>query len=89
MARLRYTLAEAEEEAVRLAVDAIKQIPNTANARLLGASPLASAPQSSSSKFPVSWNVVFVFHSPEVVMDGGEMMFDVNIETKEVKLWGA
>lgn len=87
MARLRFTLEEARGEAERLAIEYVKKMPNTEKARMIhGAAPSLSEPKSSASKFPVIWSVAFVFHPPDVVMDGGELIVRVNIETKEVCL---
>ena len=87
MVRLRFTLAEAEEEATRLATEYVTRQPNTENARLHHVSPVKSAPKSAASKHPVVWCVSFVFHPPDVIIDGGELMLDVNVETKEVRPW--
>lgn len=87
MARLRYTLSQAKEEATRLATEYAQRQPWFSQARIKGTVPIASAPKSGSSKFPVMWSVVFVFHDPDIIMDGGELFLDVNIETKDVKPW--
>ncbi|WP_145098554.1 hypothetical protein [Anatilimnocola aggregata] len=86
MPRLRYSFPEAQAEAVRLATEYIRQQPKMEGARL-GAQPNKVAPKSATSKIPVMWVVVVVFHPPDVVMDGGDLVLDVNIETKEVRPW--
>jgi hypothetical protein len=54
--------------------------------RRVGTSNLS--PSSPSSKHPVVWVASFEFTRPHgVVVDGGELMFFVNIETKEVHQW--
>ena len=87
MARLRFTIKEAERESERLATDYLRLLPNTESARFNGALPDRTASKSSATKIPVVWVVSFVFHPSEVVMDGGELILDVNIETKEVSPW--
>ncbi len=86
MARIRYSLADAEEEAKRLAIDYVQNTAKWPGAvfKCVGTSRLSR--HSSSSKHPVEWVVFFELPWPEgVVVDGGDLMFDVNIETKEVR----
>jgi hypothetical protein len=80
--RLRFTLADAEAEATRLATEFVTRLPHSASARHVRTVPDGTAPQSSSSKHPVAWCVMFVYHPLEVVMDGGELFVAVNLETK-------
>ena len=85
MTRLRYTRAEAETEAARLAMEFVQGLPDTEDAKLYRVSPVNSAPKSDASKFPVVWSAMFVFPSPAgSVIDGGELIVTVNIETKAV-----
>lgn len=85
MTRLRYSLADAKQEAERLATEHVEKQGLWAGARLAHAAPSGHAPRSASSKHPVVWVVSFEFPRPNgLTVDGGELMFDVNIETKEV-----
>lgn len=88
MARLRYSFSEAEAEATRLAKEFVSQNPEWNEAILLLVAPSNIEAKSSVSKFPISWTACFAFpHPPDVVVDGGELVIDVNIETKHVQLW--
>jgi hypothetical protein len=73
LARLRLNREQAAAEAKRLALEYIATLPNAQSARCLCAVPDIFAPRSHASKFPVVWSVGFVFHPPDVVMDGGEL----------------
>jgi hypothetical protein len=84
--RLRFTLKEAEAEATRLAAEFIAARPGYSSARCKGAVPDRCAPRSRSSKHPLTWLVCFVFHPPEVIMDGGELFVAVNLETGVVTI---
>jgi hypothetical protein len=85
MARLRYTRAEAEVEAARLATEYVQALPDVDGVRLHHVSPVNSAPKSNASKLPVVWSAMFVFPSPAgAVVDGGELIVTINIETKAV-----
>jgi hypothetical protein len=57
-------------------------MPGTESARCIGAFADAFTQRSASSKHPVVWSVGFVFHPPDVVMDGGELFVAVNLETR-------
>jgi hypothetical protein len=74
-------------EATRLAKAFVDTLPNARSARCLGAHPDTFAPKSSSSKFPIVWTVAFVFHPPEVVADGGELLVSVNLDTRSIAVW--
>jgi len=88
MARLRYSFAEAEEEAKRLAIAYVHSKAAWPGAVFRRAMPSRVSPASASSKHPVVWTAFFDFPWPHgVVVDDGEFMFDVNIETKEVRQW--
>jgi len=85
MARLRYTRAEAEAEAARLATGYVQALPDAGDAKLHHVSPANFAPMSNASKFPVIWSAVFVFPTPAgATVDGGELIVTVNVETKVV-----
>lgn len=84
MSRLRYTYTEAQQEATRLATEYLSKLPGAEKARLKGVQPDNTAPKSRATKFPVVWSVCFVFHPPDVVMDGGELFLKVNVETMAV-----
>ena len=86
MPRIRLTREEMRDEAIRLASEFVAQLPYAESARFKGAGPDTSSPTSDASKFPIVWNVAFVFHPPDVVMDGGELFVTVNVETGAVTL---
>jgi hypothetical protein len=67
-----------------LATEFVAAMPGAESARCIGASAGLFTPRSASSKHPVVWSVGFVFHPPDVVMDGGELFVSVNLETKTV-----
>jgi hypothetical protein len=82
MPRLRFTREEAEAEATRLATEFVSGMAGAECARCLGAFPDRMMPKTSSSKHPVVWVVAFVFHPPDVIVDGGEIFVTVNLQTK-------
>jgi len=84
--RLRYTRAQAEAEAILLATEFVSGLPGAVSGRCTGAHPDRMAPMSGSTKHPVVWVVIFAFHPPEVLMDGGELSLTVNLETKIVSI---
>jgi hypothetical protein len=88
LARLRLTREQAAAEATRRATAFIATLPISLSARCIGARPDTLAPRSNASKFPVVWSVGFVFHPPEVVMEGGELFVSVNLETESVGIEG-
>jgi hypothetical protein len=86
MARLRYSLTDAEQEAGRLATEHVQKMALWPGVVLSRVVPSRSAPRSPNSKHPVWWMVSFKMPWPDgVVVDGCELMFDVNVETKEVR----
>lgn len=85
MPRIRFTLDESRAEATRLASEYVKTQKWFNQARFKGINPSLFAHKSPSSKFPVEWRAVYVFHGPDEIVDGGELFLDVNIETKVVK----
>jgi hypothetical protein len=89
LARLRYSLAEAEAEAMRLAIEYVQSEAKWPGAVFRRARPSPFSPTSASSKHPVVWTAYFDLPWPgDIVVDGGELMFDVDIETKVVRQWG-
>ena len=86
MPRLRFSRDEAEAEATRRARSLVAGLPGASSARCKGAVPDPSAPRSRRAKPPVAWLVAFVFHPPEVIMDGGELWVAVNLETEAVAI---
>jgi hypothetical protein len=88
MARLRYSYSEAREEATGLAWGFVRGLPAGGAGRLRSVEPSKTGGGSKASKFPVLWVAIFVFHPPEVVADGGELIVEVNVETKDVRMWG-
>jgi hypothetical protein len=87
VSRLRYTPEQAEAEAKRLAESYVAQLQNVDGYILRRAIPNGHAPKSASTKLPVEWHAVFTREYPEgVVVDGGELVVGVNIETKDAKL---
>jgi hypothetical protein len=89
MSRLRYTLDEARAEAERLAKSYVTNLSGCETLELFGSNPLLSAPRSNASKHPVQWLVSFRDPPPpDAVVDGGELILDVNVESKSVAIWG-
>jgi hypothetical protein len=86
MPRLRFTREEAEAEATRLATEYVRGLPGAESMRCVRAHPDSMAPKSRTSKHPVVWKVVFVFHDSTVLMDGGELFVSVDLETEAVSL---
>jgi hypothetical protein len=83
---LRFTRRQAEAEAICLSTEFVSDLPDAASSRCIGAYADEMAPKSRSTKIPVVWVVGFVFHPPEVVMDGGELFVTVDLETKVVAI---
>jgi hypothetical protein len=85
--RLRFTRAEAEEKAIRLATKFVAGLSGYESDRCAGAVPASSDMQSTSSKHPVVWVVMFRTPQPlGIVMDGGELFVTVNLETNAVSI---
>ena len=80
--RLRFTLEEMENVAIRLAIEHMRSVDPSGSSLCLGAVPDKGAPKSRCSKHPVVWSVGFVWHAPEVVLDGGDLWVQVNVETQ-------
>jgi hypothetical protein len=86
LSRLRFTIAEAEREATRLATEFVAGLPDTEAARCIGTVPDPFAQKSARTKHPTVWIVTFVFHTPDVVVDGGELSVTVDLETRAVEI---
>ena len=87
MPRLRFTRAEAEAEAIRLATAFVASLPGAESEQCVGAVPDSMAAPSRSSKHPVAWIVIFKASQPSgVMMDGGELFIVVNLETNRVAI---
>ena len=84
MTLLRFTRAEAEAEAIRLAEAFVVGLPGCASLQCVGALPDWTMPGSHASKHPVAWLVVFL--SPGATMNGGELFVAVNLETNAVAI---
>jgi hypothetical protein len=82
--RLWFTRAEAQAEAKRRATEFVAGLPGGASARYIGASPDPFAHRSRCTKHSVSWVVAFKFHPPEMIMDGGDLLVTVDLETGAV-----
>jgi hypothetical protein len=86
MARLRYSLTDSEKEAGRLATQHVQTMGVWPGATLSDVAPSHIAPKSPNSKHPVVWIAMFKMPCPDgVTVDGGELTFHVNAETKEVR----
>ncbi len=87
MSRIRYTPEQAEAEAKRLAESYVGRLQNADGYIFRRAIANGHAPKSPSTKLPVVWHAVFTRNYPEgVVVDGGELIVVVNIETKDANL---
>jgi hypothetical protein len=87
VARLRYTLMEAQAEATRRAEAFVADRPDRDKFRLRGAHPDSLVPPSQASKHPVTWVVVYAPVPPEGgVIDGGELFVAVDLERCTVGL---
>lgn len=85
MARLRYSLAEAQAEATRRAEAFVAERPDREQLRHRGTFPDTIVPPSHSSKHPVAWVVVFVPIPPAGdIIDGAELFVDVDLESGAV-----
>ncbi len=87
MPRLRYNLAEARDAAIRLAAAYVAKLPGANKIEFSDASASPMAPHSNSSKHPVIWSVCYrpIRSNPNVVVDGGELLLNVDIEAKTVR----
>ncbi len=88
MPRLRFTREEAAAEATRRATEFVAGLPGGESGRCTGAFPDPFAIRSRNTKHPVSWVVRFVFHPPEVIQDGGDLLIAVNLETGAATMHG-
>lgn len=87
MSRLRYTLRQAEAEAKRLAEAYVARLQNVDGYVFRRVIANDYAPKSPGTRLPVEWHAVFTRDYPEgVVVDGGELVVVVNIETQDAKL---
>jgi hypothetical protein len=87
MSRLRFSRAEAEAEATRLASEYVAGLAGTSTVRCIRAYPDATALRSHNSKHPVAWLVVFkASQPPGVVVDGGELFVAVDLDTGAVAI---
>ncbi|MDB5389592.1 MAG: hypothetical protein JWM11_5238 [Planctomycetaceae bacterium] len=86
MTRLRYSFEGALARAEQLAKEFAGRQTWGPLARCVGAAPAALEPQGSCSKHPTVWHVCFVFHAPDVAMDGGELFVLVDLETEAVSV---
>jgi len=85
MARLRYTLVEAKEEATRRAMEFVAGRVDRDRLLHRQTHPLSSAARSRASKHPMVWWVSFAPIQQEgTVTDGGEVIVEVNLETNSV-----
>jgi hypothetical protein len=87
VSRLRYTPEQAEAEAKRLAESYVARLQNVDGYIFRRAIANGHVPKSPATKLPVVWHAVFTRDYPRgVVVDGGELVVVVNIETKDVQL---
>lgn len=87
MARLRYSLSEAQAEATRRAEAFIAGRPDRNGFNLRGAYPDPLVSLSKASKHPVAWVVIYAPIPPEgCVIDGGELFVAVDLELGTVGL---
>lgn len=85
MARLRYSLAEAEAEATRRAKVLIADRTDRDQLRHRGTFPDTLVPSSRASKHPVAWIAVFAWVPPDgTITDGGELFVAVDLESGSV-----
>ncbi|VTU02344.1 unnamed protein product [Gemmataceae bacterium] len=89
MARLRYSRAEAEAEATRRAEAFVAVRPDRERFRFRGAFPDTAVSPRRASKHPVVWVAMFQL-IPENgdVIDGGELLVSVDLETGRVGYHG-
>ena len=71
-----------------MALEFVHDLPERQAARFISVHADMHAPRSPCSKHPVKWRAMFVFHPPEMVVDGGEMFLEIDIETQSVRIWG-
>lgn len=89
MARIRYTLEQAQDEAIRRAEAFVANRADRDKWRLRGASPNTLVPPSRASKHPVAWVVVFAPVPPaNGIIDGGELFVAVDLELGTVSILG-
>lgn len=85
MARLRYSLAQAEAEATKRAKAFIAAHPDQVPLQHRWTVPSRKEQQSAASKHPVAWIAVFQIIPPDgVVVDGGEVFVAVNLESGSI-----
>jgi hypothetical protein len=89
MARLQFTREQAKAEATQRAEHFVAGLANGSGARLADAFADTSVPGSRSSKHPVAWVIVFTFDPPDgAVMDGGELLVSVDLESGVIAVRG-
>jgi len=87
MERIRFTRAQAQNEASRRATEFVSELPSCTGFRLRGAHPDTTMPKSQSSKHPIAWLVVFGLDQPDgSVMDGGELFVAVDLESGAIAI---
>ena len=85
MARLRYSLAEAQAEATRRAEAFVAKRADRDQWRHRGTTPDSLVPPSHTSKHPVAWVAVFAPVLPRGgAIDGGELFVAVDLESGSV-----
>ena len=90
VARLRYSLAEAQAEATRRAVAFVAARPDRSELRLRRAFPAPRVSPCRDSRHPVAWIVAFAPIPPEDgVIDGGELLVSVDLESVTVSINGS
>lgn len=87
MARLRFTLEEAQSLAELLADNLITRQSWGSSVQRIGATPASSARQGKSSKHPTAWTVIYQMKVPQgSIIDGGEVFVEVDLESKSAIL---
>jgi hypothetical protein len=87
VARLRYSLVEAEAEATRLAEAFVATRSDRDQLRHRGTIPDATVAPNRNSKHPVAWVAVFApVLAGESTMDGGELFVAVDLEYGSVNV---
>ena len=82
MTRLRYTLDEARAAATGIAKRVIQCVDANQTARLISIRPDRMATQGLSSKHPTRGLAMFVWHDPNVTLDGGETFVAIDLESQ-------
>lgn len=81
MARLRYSLEEAREQAELLADQLVAETSWTDTVQRTGAFASSLDRQGKSSKHPTVWTVVYQLRPPQgTTIDGGEVFVKVDLE---------